>query len=119
MSSTSFAFETCPAPKICDDLYINMENCNKDHKKCDPFLITFEKVLPKYDCRRNLLDKFTMSASTFCDSYENAVELISKLKSKKAKKIFGSDAFRATLDGALAEDYRAKSEKVGKQLKSK
>lgn len=62
-----------------------------------PFVDVAEKLFPKYDCTEN---GQPVPAIFLCDRFGP----------KLARKIFGSEALRDTLDGDLAEHYREKSE---------
>lgn len=115
VSSTAFSHQIikCPAPDICNKLYDSKVACEKNHKKCDSFVSVFKKILPKYDCRRKQ-DTVPVPAAWLCSSFEDSLQLLSTLKNRKAKKLFGSKELRQTLDGNIAEVFYKKSEEAGK-----
>lgn len=107
----------CPAEKLCPKFIEQIDQCsaNKKSKSCDQFVDTFKELVPRYDCKRSF-DTAPVPAVWLCEkNHERAVELLSKLKSKKARQFFGSEALRSTLDGALAEEFDAASRKAGKK----
>ncbi|KYG67068.1 hypothetical protein AZI86_08630 [Bdellovibrio bacteriovorus] len=114
--------KTCPAPTICVELSESLYACESGEKKsCDSFVDYFKKALPEYDCQRKLdskqTAKYIVPAYWLCDSHDIYVNALSKLKSKKAQRLYGSKELRATLDGHIAEDHLEKSKKVGRKLK--
>ena len=114
--------KTCPTPKLCEKIYENLEDCKKGIKKqCDTFVNNYKKTLSFYDCQRSFdatsTEKYVVPASWLCESNEYFLNELSKMKSKKARTLYGSQALRDSLDGELAETHRAESEKVGKSSK--
>ncbi len=106
--------KTCPAPKLCDVLGETLDSCEQDKRQCSEFVASFEKLLPKYDCK-NPKGKGTSSAILLCGEYEDALRFLSKMKSDDAKKVFGSPQLRSILDGDLKEEFSELSIKVGKE----
>ncbi len=106
--------KTCPAPKLCDVLGETLDSCEQDKRQCTEFVTSFEKLLPKYDCK-NPKGKGNISAILLCGEYEDALRFLSKMKSDDAKKVFGSPQVRAILDGDLKEEFSELSIKVGKE----
>jgi hypothetical protein len=49
---------------------------------------------------------------------EDYVKLLSEMDDPAARRLFGSEAFREILDGALAEDYGDLSRRVEAELKA-
>jgi hypothetical protein len=72
----------------------------------------FQQLVPKFDCQRSF-DDAPVPALWLADdaALEDYVHLLSRLKTPPAKALFGSAAFRAVLDGALAEEYGPLSHK--------
>jgi hypothetical protein len=109
--------KTCPAPALCYALYNNLESCEKENNKtCAKFIYNLRKALPEYDCQRtaekNSSEKYIVPALWLCDGHDRYLDALSKLKSKKAKMLYGSKLFRSALDGATAEDHFKKSKRV-------
>jgi hypothetical protein len=108
------AIKKCPAPEICDILYSSVEKCEKgDQKKCLEFVDNYKKSLPKYDCQQN---KYNVPAIHICSGWDRYLDILSKLNLKKAKRLYGSEALRNTLDGSTAEEHLKKSKMVGKLI---
>lgn len=107
--------KTCPSQKLCDVLGETLDTCEQDKRQCTDFVATFEKLLPKYDCKKDPKAKGTISAILLCGEYEDALRFLSKMKADDAKKIFGSPQLRAILDGDLKEEFSELSIKVGKE----
>jgi hypothetical protein len=98
----------CPAPTLLPPLDANYHECNRGFQNgsCDKFVDLFQQLLPRFDCQRSF-DTGPVPALWLADSaaMEDYVHLLSRLKTPKAKALFGSAAFREILDGALAEEY--------------
>lgn len=105
----------CPAPGLCDQLGDARDRCEANNAECAEFVGLVEKLLPTYDCleehNSTTEEKWLSPAIFLCDRYgpklqhENAVHLLSKLKFKRARQVFGSKALQNTLDGHMAEEY--------------
>jgi hypothetical protein len=116
----------CPSEKLCPEFIELTQKCEKDLKSesCEEFTELFRKLTPSYDCRRSF-DTNPVPAIWLCDAnvpdypkpHEKGLALLAKLRSKKARKFFGSAELRSTLDGALAEEYLKKSRAAGKRTK--
>lgn len=136
-TSSMFADEAAtasprPAPKLCSDhqhcapLRESEKKCREGKKEadCKTFVEHFEKLSVKTDCQRSFDDEPVPSV-WLCDHdaeevefpklHERSAATLSKLKFKFAKKFYGSEEFRSTLDGAIAEDHRADSEKASRE----
>jgi hypothetical protein len=114
--------KTCPTPKLCNELYSEKEACEKkDSGACDRFVNVLRKALPEYDCQRDFDksngQKYIVPAIWLCDGHDSYLDALSKLKTKNAKKLYGSKLFRNALDGASAEEHLENSKKVEKTLK--
>jgi hypothetical protein len=112
----------CPAPKLCETIYENLQSCDKGNKhQCSQFVDNFQKALPEYDCQRSfdstVKEKYIVPAIWLCETHEYFLNELSKMKTKKAKQLYGSKELRTTLDGHLAEEHLEKSKKVEKKLK--
>jgi hypothetical protein len=124
--------KTCPSKVLCLKIEKSYQSCNKDSTSsvCAEFVKEFRQLLPIYDCQRPFdhtegVD-YIVPAVWLCDGqrgdtkapyeFEDYVRLLSKLKSKKARELFGSQEFRDVLDGAVAEEFGDFSHKVGKEL---
>jgi len=127
--------KTCPSKDLCPRIETSYQNCKKDHSSpaCSDFVKQFKILLPIYDCQRPFDhtegSDYIVPALWLCDGQrgdkkapyesEDYVRLLSKLKSKEARELFGSQEFRDTLDGAVAEEFGGLSRKVEKELKRK
>jgi hypothetical protein len=105
--------KTCPAPKLCETTFDSMEICRKAPKNCDAFLVNYGKLLPEYDCQRSFdrtkTTNYIVPAIWLCENHEEMLGFLSRLKTRKAQRLFGSSDLRKSLDGELAENYRKKS----------
>ena len=111
----------CPTPKLCDKLYEEVKSCKSGKKSaCDRFVRNYERALPEYDCQRSFdstdIEKHIVPAIWLCDTHEYFLEELSKMKSQKARRLYGSKKLRDTLDGALAETHFEKSQRVERNL---
>lgn len=114
--------KNCPTPKLCEKIYENLQLCEKGNKlQCNQFVDNFRKTLPEYDCQRNFdstaKEKYIVSAIWLCETHEYFLNALSKMKTRKARQLYGSKELRSTLDGALAEEHLDQSKKVEKKLK--
>lgn len=100
---------SCPAPLLCSRMNDEMETCRSSGKRCASFLSDYRKLLPEYDCQRPFdhtpAKDYIVPAVWLCERNEDYVQFLSKMKSKEARRLFGSPELRNSLDGALAEDY--------------
>jgi hypothetical protein len=108
---------SCPMPQLGEKIKIAYDKVIKnpsDINKERAFIILFEKSLYKYDCLRSY-DYKPVPAWWLCDheDVDKWLRLLSQMKSLEAKKLFGSDLFRETLDGEYAEEYYESSQSVG------
>ena len=105
----------CPAAKLGPVLDAAYHECSHgfENGSCDRFIETFARLLPKFDCQRSF-DIAPVPAVWLLNdaAFEDYVHLLSKMKAKPARKLFGSPEFRDVLDGALAEDYGDLSRRV-------
>jgi hypothetical protein len=123
----------CPKPEYFLRVNDAYRDCLKDpgnKSKANGFVELLEKLMYRYDCRRNY-DSEPIPAWWLCgegSDYQKVssredpdkwFSLLSKLKTLKARKLFGSKLFRSTLDGEIAEIYFEASENAEKQLKGK
>lgn len=109
--------KTCPTPKLCETLDKNLDACESgDQATCKIFVANYRKALPEYDCQRPFdvtpTEKYTVPAIWLCDGHEKFLNALAKMKSPEARKLYGSKALRASLDGALAEGHLRKSERI-------
>lgn len=127
--------KTCPSKELCPEIEKSYQLCNKDRTSsaCTEFVKEFRQLLPIYDCQRPFdhteVADYIVPAVWLCDGhrgdkkapyeFEDYVRLLSKLKSKEARVLFGSQKFRDVLDGAVAEEFGDVSHKVEKELKRK
>lgn len=133
---------TCPAAKLLPVLDTAYHECHNGfaNGSCERFVETFRQLLPEYDCQRPFdatpPKKYIVPAIWIASegAVEDYIRLLYRMSSSKdkmfsdrwfqkatieAKKLFGSQEFRAALDGAIAEEYEEKSIIVEKQLKAK
>lgn len=126
------AIETCPKPEMFLKVNKAYQAClkNPDDKfKASSFVGLLVKMMDKYDCRRKY-DYKPIPAWWLCgegydyrqvssqDDPEKWFNLLSKLKTHEARNLFGSELFRSTLDGAIAEDFIDASKEAEKKLKA-
>ena len=116
--------KTCPASKLLPRLESAYQSClSKDRAGCDRFVAVYRKLLPEYDCQRSFdatpSVNYIVPAIWLSKEHEKYVELLSKLNSRPAQELFGSPAFRRTLDGYIAEMYQEKSEALEKRLRKR
>lgn len=127
--------KTCPSKELCPKIEKSYQLCKKDRSSsvCAGFVKEFRQLLPIYDCQRPFDHTdgadYIVPAVWLCDGqrgdkkapyeFEDYVRLLSKLKSKEARELFGSQEFRDVLDGAVAEEFGDLSRKVEKELKRK
>lgn len=116
-------FEYCEAQINCSDFRDYEAKCrtNQNEKDCRAFVGLFEKLAVTNDCRRKF-DKDPVPSVWICDEdaeestfpklFERSAKTLSMLKYPFARKFYGSEAFRSTLDGAVAEDHRKESLKI-------
>lgn len=116
------AYKPCSDHQHCAPLreFENRCRVGKNEADCKKFVEIFEKISVKTDCQRTF-DKEPVPSVWLCDHdaveveypklHERSAATLSKLKFNFAKKFYGSEAFRSTLDGALAEAHRADSER--------
>lgn len=114
---------TCPAAKLLPQLDAAYHQCGHElqGESCDKFVSLFEQLLPKYDCQRSFdhtKDKNYIVPAVWLSgaAHEDYVKLLSTLKQKNAKCLFGSAKFRITLDGYVAEEYSGSSKRTGRKL---
>ena len=112
----------CPTARLLPEFDAAYHECRRgfENSSCKRFVAIFRELLPKYDCRRSF-DTEPVPAAWIANSaaLEDYVKLLSKLRTSDARTLFGSQAFREILDGALAEAYGDKSREVEKSLASK
>jgi hypothetical protein len=105
----------CPAPVLLPQLDANYHECNHGFRNgsCERFVKVFQQLLPRFDCQR-FFDDAPVPALWLADdaAMEDYVHLLSRLNTPAAKALFGSAAFRAVLDGALAEEFGPLSRKT-------
>lgn len=116
-------FEYCSAHKMCSDFSVYEAKCRADQneKDCQEFVNLFDKLAIKNDCKRKL-DKAPVPSVWICDEvmeestypklFERSATTLSKLKHPFALKFYGSETFRSTLDGAVAEEHLENSLKL-------
>lgn len=116
LSSVARVFNTeCPAPKLCEKMYDDLQSCEKGlNQECDNFVDNFRKLLQKYDCKRSF-DTLPVFAIWLCDSHEGFLDALAKMKTPKALELYGSQELRNTLDGHLGQEHRARSKSVEKK----
>ena len=114
------ANQGCPFVNLAPTLDATYHECSHGFQNgsCEKFVDVFSKLLPRFDCQRSF-DRDPVPAVWLVGSaaLEDYVHLLSKLKTRAARKLFGSAQFRDVLDGALAEDYGPLSRKTERQLR--
>jgi hypothetical protein len=115
----------CPAQRLLSELDAAFHECGHElgGKSCSTFVSLFRQLLPEFDCQRPFdhspsKDYVVPAVWLAGAAHEDFVHLLSTLQLPAARCLFGSAAFRATLDGALAEDYSDKSRRVERALGS-
>lgn len=119
-------FEYCSDHSLCKELRNTEKECRTNPKEdsCKEFVDTFKKLAVKKDCKRKF-DTEPVPSIWICDEdeeevsypklFERSASTVSKTKFAFAQKFYGSEAFRSTLDGAVAEDHYDASLKAGNQ----
>lgn len=118
---------SCADMALCEDLRISEEMCRgtKEPANCAKFVATFEKLAVTSDCQRKF-DTKPVPSIWVCDEgseegspkiFERSADTLSKIDLPAAKKFYGSEAFRSTLDGGVAETHMQKSKEVGSTIR--
>jgi hypothetical protein len=124
---------TCSASKLLPTLDAAYHKCDRgfENGSCERFVQTLKQLLPEYDCQRSFDDQPVPAVWLAGDELDDYVDLLWRLSSSTdkrfagksfskatndAKKLFSSKDFRKVLDGALAEDYMARSKKLEREL---
>lgn len=86
------------------------------------FVETFKKLAATKDCKRKF-DTGPVPSVWICDEddeevsfpklFERSASTLAKTKFDFAQNFYGSEAFRSTLDGAVAEEHYKESIRVG------
>jgi hypothetical protein len=108
----------CPMPELGAEIDLAFKNYldNPDKEELEiNFLELFNKSLYRYDCRRSF-DYASVPALWLWDTSDifQWLNVLSKMKSDEARKVFSSQIFRDSLDGESAELYYKKSENMEK-----
>jgi hypothetical protein len=123
---------SCPAATVLPQLDAAYHACNNGYVdgSCQRFIELFKQVTGRYDCQRSF-DTSPVPAVWLAPrgALEDFVRLAWRLSSdpqfkdnlyknarSEARIFFGSKEFQGVLDGALAEDYLDKSEKIEREL---
>ena len=131
----------CPAAKLAPALDRAYHECRNGYEiadgGCPKFLAVFKQLLPTYDCQRPFdaspTKNYVVPAVwlTGDAEFEDYVDLLWRMVSRKdkmfrdkyfrsvsdsAQRLFASDEFRETLDGALAEEYLDRSKRLQRAL---
>ena len=127
--------EIAPSPKTCSDhqfcapLRTYEEKCRTSslEEDCAKFVENFEKLSTRNDCQRSF-DTGPVPSVWVCDEdseedgspkiFERSAGTLSKLKYSFAKKFYGSEKFRSTLDGDVAEEHLKPSMEIEKSSAS-
>lgn len=116
-------FEYCSDHMICSEFREYEGRCRTKQAEddCKKFVRLFEKLAVKNDCMRKF-DTAPVPSVWICDEdaeessypklFERSAATLSKLKYSFARKFYGSNAFRSTLDGEVAEEHLEKSMKI-------
>jgi hypothetical protein len=100
---------TCPAKRLAPEIDRAFHQCNVGYAdgSCERFVSLFRELLPVYDCQRPFDATYIVPAIWVVGDaeHEDYVRLLARMKQPFAQQLFASKEFRATLDGALAEDY--------------
>lgn len=118
---------TCPAKRLAPEIDRAFHQCNVGYAdgSCERFISLFRQLLPVYDCQRSFdatpNENYIVPAIWLVGSaeHEDYVRLISRMRQPFAQELFSSKEFRATLDGALAENYAPTSERLERKLTRK
>jgi hypothetical protein len=128
---------TCPASRLLPALDADYHQCSHgfENHSCERFVQTLEQLLPKYDCQRSFdngagaVPAVWLAGDAELEDYVHLLWRLSSSTDKMfagkpfskatngAKKLFSSKEFRSILDGALAEDYMARSKQLERKLK--
>jgi len=118
----------CPKPEYYARVKKAFSECLQhpgDKRRVDEFVGLLTPRMEKYDCRRSyepvpawwLCGYLPHNECSYQDLYD-WFGFLSVSKYLSARKLFGSNLFRSTLDGDFAEQWLEESEKVEKQLLS-
>lgn len=114
---------TCPKRDVFSEVESRYEFAIKQPDSevgIERFVSAFAKLFDRYDCRRNF-DYEPVPAWWLCEEPKNEysgcsesqiekwLAFLAATKHPTARKLFGSEKFRSTLDGAYAEGYLEKS----------
>lgn len=110
----------CPMPELEDKINKAYRDCiqsPEDEKKISTFIKLLKQSMYKYDCRADFSYE-PIPAWYLCDDrdVENWFDLLTSLQNIEAKKLLGSELFRSTLDGYIAEIYWEQSIETEKRL---
>ncbi|MCB0377514.1 MAG: hypothetical protein KDD33_03395 [Bdellovibrionales bacterium] len=118
-------FQYCADHTLCKKFRETEQACRTLSKEeiCTEFVEIFKKLAVKMDCKRPF-DTQPVPSVWICDEdaeetsypklFERAATTLANTKFKFAQDFYGSEAFRSTLDGAVAEEHLKKSMDVGK-----
>ena len=107
---------------ICDSKQkVQIRPLCPSEKDCREVVGLFEKLAVKNDYKQKF-DKDPVPSVWICDEdaeesifpklFERSAKTLSMLKYPFARKFYGSEAFRSTLDGAVAKEHRENSMKI-------
>lgn len=99
----------CPAPAECSKLNEAQERCAaKKSSGCRDFVRIYKKLIPEYDCQRpedtQSEPKQIVPAIWLCETYDSALDFLSKLETKDAKQLYGSESLKESLKKSSAKD---------------
>ncbi len=91
--------KTCPAPKICAAIATALEKCNRGvNNSCDDFLEKLRSAFPEYDCQSAEDAKYKrpviVPALSLCPERDEFYQLLSELKSSKAREVSKSEELK-------------------------
>ncbi|SRR5258705_9091810 len=114
----------CPAKKLLPELKAAYRGCRAGAESdCTRFVRVLRDLLPVYDCQRPFdatpTTNYIVPAIWLAgdEEAERYFQLLSELPSRDAAQLFGSNQFRAALDGYLAEQFLSRSEEVERKLR--
>jgi len=119
--------KTCPAARLCPILELQYQECKIQlhGRACIEFVNMMKELSPTYDCQRSFdntpTGNYIVPAIWLCGEelresgipvVDDYLGLLSKLHILEARRYFGGELFRSTLDGYYAEMYLRASETV-------
>lgn len=120
IADAASASMTCPVPTVLPILERSYDTCRRSGRGCGLFLEAFVELIPRYDCQRSF-DTSPVPAIWLAGDrqLERYVSLVAHLRTRSARRLFGSAEFRSVLDGDLAEQFSDQSRAAERRLRQR